>query len=195
MVISPGDRFGRLEVRSLPVRMKRSMKFYECLCDCGNRAWKRHDHLAEGKVRSCGCGMVKHGLSRKGDRSDTYQIWANMKYRCSCEKDKAFKNYGGRGIRVCERWMNYENFHADMGDRPTTKHSLDRIDVNGNYEPRNCRWATSREQCRNKRNNVLNESLAAGLRCLLAAGMERRRLSEVYGISRSTIAGLRHCWK
>lgn len=91
-----------------------------------------------------------HGDSRKGMESRTYRSWSAMKNRCLCVTSSNFKNYGGRGIKVCERWKSYEFFLEDMGCRPEGK-TLDRLDVNGDYEPGNCRWATSKEQMDNQR--------------------------------------------
>lgn len=89
----------------------------------------------------------KHGLSR----TQIYSVWSSMRARCENTKHIAFKNYGGRGIKVCKRWLKFENFFADMGERPTIKHSLDRRNNDGNYEPGNCRWATAKEQYHNSR--------------------------------------------
>lgn len=88
---------------------------------------------------------------RKDSMSSTYKQWAGMKTRCSNPNHQAYKDYGGRGIRVCDRWLVFKNFLVDMGERPSKLHSLDRIDVNGNYEPSNVRWATPKEQVANKR--------------------------------------------
>jgi hypothetical protein len=95
------------------------------------------------------------GRKRKKSGTIEYSSWHSMKRRCLNATDAAYKYYGGRGIRVCERWLDFENFVADMGPRPDIKHTLDRIDCNGNYEPSNCRWATAKTQQRNRTNNRL----------------------------------------
>lgn len=94
----------------------------------------------------------KHGLRKTKE----YAVWLNMRSRCNYEKHKQYSLYGGRGIKICDRWMaSFENFYKDMGSRPSDKHSLDRIDNNGNYEPSNCRWATVEEQSFNKRTTCM----------------------------------------
>lgn len=118
--------------------------------------------LQKGSVRSCGClrretcvsAPTKHGASKHGFVMAEYSTLRGIIQRCENKRSLHFDKYGGRGIRVCDRWReSFENFLADMGPKPTPKHSLDRIDVNGHYEPGNCRWATQTEQMRNTRSN------------------------------------------
>lgn len=132
---------------------RRTKKRFECKCDCNNLIIVFLEHLKNGHTKSCGClrieksSEIKHGHS---NRTQTYNSWAGMKQRCFYIKHKYYFNYGGRGITVCERWMNFSNFLEDMGERPKGT-TLDRINPNGNYEPSNCRWATIEEQIKNRR--------------------------------------------
>jgi hypothetical protein len=151
-----GSRYGMLTVLDIgDIFNSPSRKHvtWNCICDCGNKTTVRLNSLRSGIVRSCGClrgKTVKHGKSKTPE----YITWARMKDRCLNEKSKSFGNYGGRGISVCEEWIDsFETFYSDMGVRPSKNHSIDRIDVNGNYEKNNCRWATIRQQSLNKRTN------------------------------------------
>jgi hypothetical protein len=129
-------------------------------CVCGTIRLVLLPNLIRGLSKSCGCVREKqrwthrfrHGDARKGRTAREYTVWQAMRKRCMSPQCAQYGDYGGRGIMVCERWMQYENFLADMGRRPSSAHSLDRFpDVNGNYEPGNCRWATSKQQRANQR--------------------------------------------
>jgi len=125
-----------------------------------------------------------HGLSKAPE----YAVWEHMKERCYRKTNTAYKNYGGRGISVCDRWRNsFLAFYEDMGDRPSSKHQLDRIDNNGNYEPDNCRWVTVEKNARNKRNNVLTEDKVRQIRKKYANGISGYKLSKQYKCSYTNI--------
>lgn len=149
-----GQRFGRWTVLSHAGKKGKHAAWF-CSCDCGKTGIVRGDNLREGGSISCGCYSVdlrtKHGHRWEGGASLTYKSWINMKSRCTNPNNNDYKNYGGRGILVCERWIDsFENFLADMGERSRGT-SIDRIDPNGNYEPGNCRWSTPYEQTHNRR--------------------------------------------
>lgn len=152
-----GQQFGRLTVLHEDGQTTKSEIRWACRCECGGTKTVRAGHLKRGIVASCGCyrrewavaRMTIHGLSK----TRAWQAWNHMRHRCLNPKDAAFADYGGRGISICPQWLIFENFHADMGQPPAGR-SLDRIDVNGNYEPGNCRWATDFEQSQNRRNVV-----------------------------------------
>ena len=150
-----GQRFGKLTVLQRE-GSKNGHVTWKCQCDCGNIIVVRSCHLASGKQSTCGCkkkiGLhVTHGMT--GTR--LYRIWRNMKSRCFNKEIKAYKDYGGRGITVCEEWKNsFETFHDwSMANGYADNLTIDRIYVNGNYEPSNCRWVTRSEQSINKTDN------------------------------------------
>lgn len=153
-----GETFGRLTVLSDAPRTHKYLRRVFARCECGTVKDYQLGNLRAGITKSCGCILrdmrptnLTHGHSCGIGTSPTYQSWYAMKQRCTNPKHGKWKDYGGRGIAVCDRWLNsFENFLADMGERPNGT-TLDRQEVNGNYEPSNCRWATAAEQSRNRR--------------------------------------------
>src|SRR6516225_8478332 len=151
------QRFGNLLVVGRAGSNARGAATWNCICSCGNSAVIAGCNLRGGNTSSCGCirkaNVTTHGHTVGGKRTKIYRIWCSMIERCSREKNPFYKDYGGRGISVCDRWKDFANFLADVGEPPKGM-SLDRYpDCDGNYEPSNCRWATNNEQQNNRRNN------------------------------------------
>lgn len=171
-----GQKFGRVFVVKFSHRNERGHIFYLCRCECGTEWTTARHRLLNGSTKSCGCFCrdtsaalkTTHGYAYRAE----YRAWNGILNRCRCKGDVNYHRYGGRGIRVCKRWLKFENFIADMGDRPSAKHSIDRIDNNGNYEPSNCRWATMKEQGRNRSDNV-NITYKGETKCVSAWAEER----------------------
>lgn len=151
-----GKKFGRLTILSLTYDPTTKKYASVCRCDCGTIREYDFACVRSGSTISCGCYLKeirgKASIKHHMYKSKEHKAWRHIKERCFNENCKYYYNYGGRGITMCDRWRDsFENFFADMGYAPSSKHSVDRIDVNGNYEPGNCRWATDRQQSQNKR--------------------------------------------
>lgn len=192
--VKEGDVFNLLTVirRARP----QSVRFWVCRCACGTIKTIRKDGLLRTRIGSCGCNFVenarmkslRHGCAIDGKVASEYTIWSGLKTRCTNPKERNWLRYGGRGIKVCDRWKNsFEAFLADMGPRPSKEHSIDRIDNDGNYEPGNCRWATRYEQCCN-RSNSRNITWNGVTLCL-------SQWARKMGIGKETLRSrLRHGW-
>ena len=153
-----GHVFGRLTVISKAENSGRKVRWI-CKCVCGNETLVAGNHLRSGSTISCGCFAAESTKTRSfvhgKTKSTEYRSWIGMKQRCTNSRNAEFHRYGGRGISVCDRWLNsFENFIKDMGNKPEGK-SIDRIDNNLGYSPENCRWATAEVQSNNKSNNRL----------------------------------------
>jgi len=185
-----GQVFGRLTALSRIEKPGRSK--WLCRCQCGNSKEIFASKLMRRHTQSCGClhkeivgaKFATHRMSN----SPEYRVWAGMKARCCRPNAAHYEYYGGRGITVCERWMNsFENFYKDMGPKPSARHSIDRIDVDSHYEPTNCRWATIKQQRRNTRSNRFVQYLGKNV-CIAEA-------AELSGIKQTTLyARLNRGW-
>lgn len=156
-----GQKFNMLTILNLVRLDKNGFKIWLCKCDCGNEKELYGQTVKSGRTKSCGC-LTRHGMT--GTR--IYNIWLGMKERCYYEKNARYSDYGGRGIKVCDRWLEqykgFPNFLQDMGDCGDEL-TLDRIDTNGNYTPENCRWADLSTQAYNQRIAQTNTSGKTGV--------------------------------
>ena len=158
-----GQTVGLLTVIELAGVDRWGQMRWRCRCACGRMHVAAGGKLRRGEVKSCGCDKArrcaeantKHGHSVRGKLTPEYRAWSNMIDRCERVGNKQYRDWGGRGIKVCKRWRNsFQAFLGDVGHRPSPNHTIGRIDNNGNYEPGNIAWQTRLEQCQNQRKNV-----------------------------------------
>jgi hypothetical protein len=188
-----GQRFARLEVIERDYNRK-GAAYWRVRCDCGTELSVTSQCLRTGHTRSCGClrrevtiaRSTKHGLmTRDGKSKPTYNSWSNMIRRCTNPTHDRWEDYGGRGIKVCERWRDYPAFLEDMGEKPLGT-TLDRID-NDNYEPGNCRWETHAKQNRNKRRFKLTSEKVLAIRELHGQRLPVGTIAAMLDIRRHTV--------
>lgn len=194
-----GQKFSRLTVLENIGKAKNGQSMWLCKCDCGNITKVMYCNLTRESVKSCGClrkeNYSKHFIKHHKSQTRLYTTFCKMKSRCYNKNDPAYKNYGGREIKICEEWlndfMNFYNWAIDNGydnNKAKKEQSLDRIDVNGNYEPSNCRWATAKQQANNMRkNHIIN---------YYGKQYTLKQLSEFLNIKVTTLEWrLNHNWK
>ena len=175
-----GSKFNKLTVLSLPVRGDRNYKC-KCQCDCGTIKMVGKYCLLRGESKSCGCLSKKYNHPDNYDKG-TYKLWHTMIRRCYNKKTNGFESYGKKGVRVCDRWLGvngFVNFMVDMGDRPSTDYSIDRISCATGYGPDNCRWATVYEQANNRTTNRAITINGTTLNCA--------QWARIYGINTQTL--------
>ena len=160
-----GKKYGRLTAINHYQKTSQNGKirtYWVCICDCGNTKHICADNLRrKGRTPSCGCYksefFSKNTSTHRLTGTRVYRSWSSARQRCINPNDNNYIHYGARGIKICERWNSFEVFLKDMGNPPSLNHTIERIDVNGNYEPNNCKWATPKEQARNKTNTKFYE--------------------------------------
>ena len=200
LIDETGKRFGRLMVQHMvgvtsPTR-------WLCVCDCGKSTIVLGTSIRAGRVRSCGCligeaaksRMTKHGQSEVPE----YRAWEAMKNRCFRKTYHSYQRYGGRGITVCEGWINdFSAFFAYVGPKPSKQHSLDRIDNNKNYEPGNVRWASKIEQSRNSTRTKIDFIDACAILALIRDGLSGPDVARMFGVNRNLpgIVARKKAWK
>ena len=179
--LAPGLQINRLTLVGMEKRPGLNNGIYwRCKCSCGNEKLIRSSYLRNRTAVGCGCAVDNNGLRHGLHRSPEYRAWNAMKDRCLNPKNKRYRHYGGRGIKVCDSWLKFENFYADMGPRPSPSLSIDRVNNDGNYEPGNCQWSTL-EQQNNNRSFYNRYVTVDGVRMTVA------QASRILGLSHSVI--------
>ena len=185
------EKYGKLSVvriyEVVSKQRNRVSVYCDCICDCGNEITIREWYLKNGKRKTCGCSRKKK-TKIDGRVTPEYATWTSMMQRCTNSNDAAYKSYGGRGIRVCDEWYDYQNFLRDMGCRPSPDFTLDRIENNKGYTPENCRWADKITQSRNQRINSRNKTGFRGVKTR-KYGDKIRYIAEIFHNGRKVHLG------
>lgn len=161
------------DIKYIGTNAKSRDVLYECTCKCGNKTIVPHQHLRNGHTKSCGCYKAEHGRTHGDSRTKVYDIWVSMKQRCFNPNCPSYPDYGGRGITMSEEFANdFTKFRDYMGERPTKRSSVERLNVHGNYEPGNIVWAEPTQQAMNKRKQTNNKSGKTGVYRTTNKGIE-----------------------
>ena len=193
-----GLKFGRWVAIKRGKNGNRKETRWQCLCECGNERLVKAYSLTHGDSQSCGClqkeltrkKFLKHGCAAGGKLTRAYEVWLNMRNRCNNPNHPSYKNYGGRGISVCDRWSDFKGFLEDMGEQPAGL-EIDRIENDGDYEPGNCRWATSKQQKENNRKPKLTKLKVQVIKKLLAeSSLTQEDIARIFIVSPMTISNI-----
>jgi hypothetical protein len=182
-----GNRYGALLVVGRAESSGRHIR-WDCKCDCGASCAVIASNLT--RLHTVTCGASVHRRKPEGTKvtaNPAYMVWLNMRRRCSDPNATSYPRYGAKGVRVCSEWESFDRFIADMGERPSTKHQIDRIDSGAGYCKSNCRWVTAGENSRNRSFVKLSDSSAAKVKALLSDGKTCREAADVVGVSRASV--------
>lgn len=182
-----GQRFGKLVANKLHSMDDKQRAIWFCQCDCGKTYVGLGANLSAGSVASCGCSRGENTKMYRGDK--LYSVWKGMRARCHNHNHKGFKRYGGRGIKVCERWNSFLNFREDMHSSYVDGLHIDRIDNDGNYESSNCRWVTPMVNARSTSRVKLTLDIAKEIR---GSNFPHKKLSEIHNVSIHTIKAVKN---